>query len=112
MIPGDWELHHDMVLEGDEGRIVALASDATDELNLEDMTIEVDLETGEVKEILDFKDIFSDYYENDASELTATDEFYLAGRTEGLDPSEHHPVSAKGRQRDCELPGGPPRSSR
>ena len=82
---GDWELHHDMVLEGDEGRIVALASDATDELNLEDMTIEVDLETGEVKEILDFKDIFSDYYENDASELTATDEFFwLAGQKDWI----------------------------
>ena len=80
-----FELHHDMVLQGDEGKIVALASDESDEVNLEDMAIEVDLETGEVKELLDFKEIFSDYYENDASELTATDEFFwLAGQKDWI----------------------------
>ena len=80
-----YELHHDMVLEGEEGKIIALASDTSDEVNLEDMTVEVDLETGEVKEILDFKEIFSDYYQNDASELTATDEFFwLAGKKDWI----------------------------
>ncbi|HJA92773.1 MAG TPA: aryl-sulfate sulfotransferase, partial [Candidatus Eisenbergiella merdipullorum] len=38
-----YELHHDMVLEGGEGKILALASDTSDEINLEDMMIEVDL---------------------------------------------------------------------
>ena len=80
-----FELHHDMVLQGDEGKIIALASDTSDELNLEDLAIEVNLETGEVTQILDFKDIFSDYYENDASELTATDEFFwLAGQKDWI----------------------------
>ena len=80
-----FELHHDMVLQGEEGKIVALASDTSDEVNLEDMAIEVNLETGEVTQLLDFKEIFSDYYENDASELTATDEFFwLAGKKDWI----------------------------
>ena len=81
---GKYELHHDMVLTGD-GSIVALASDTEDELNLEDMLIGIDLETKEVTELIDFKDIFSDYYENDASSLTATDEFFwLAGKKDWI----------------------------
>ena len=80
-----FELHHDMVLQGEKGKIVALASDTSDEVNLEDMAIEVNLETGEVTQLLDFKEIFSDYYENDASELTATDEFFwLAGKKDWI----------------------------
>lgn len=71
-----YELHHDMVLEGDDGRILALAEDRDDEVNVEDLVIEIDLQTKEVTEVLDFKEILSDYYENDASALTATDEFF------------------------------------
>lgn len=71
-----YELHHDMVLEGEEGKIIALAEDREDDVNVEDLVIEVDLVSKEVTEVIDFKDIFQDYYDNDASALTATDEFF------------------------------------
>ncbi len=80
-----YELHHDMVLEGEEGKIIALASDRADEVNVEDLAIEVDLESGDVTEIIDFKDVLQEYYDTEVSELKATDEFFwLAGKKDWI----------------------------
>lgn len=81
---GDYELHHDIAL-GEEGELLALASDTNDEVNLEDLLIRIDLESGEVTECIDFKDIFSDYYTEETAPLTVTDEFFwLAGQDDWI----------------------------
>lgn len=82
---GDYELHHDMVLMGEEDKLVALASDKNDEVNPEDLLIEVDLESKEVTERIDFKELMSEYYNTEVSALTATDEFFwLAGEKDWI----------------------------
>ncbi len=82
---GQYEMHHDYVLLEDQGVILALASDTEDEYNLEDLLVEININTGEVELLLDFKDAFATYYEEDANELTLTDEFFwLAGQKDWI----------------------------
>lgn len=82
---GKYELHHDMVMSGTSESVLALASDTEDELNLEDLLIEISLTDKTVTQLIDFKDIFPDYYENEASPLTVTDEFFwLAGKKDWI----------------------------
>ena len=57
---GDYELHHD-INYGRDGTVVALAEKAGD-TNVEDLVLEIDLATGEVTELLDFKDLMAGYY--------------------------------------------------
>lgn len=81
---GDYELHHDIAL-GKDGELLALASDTKDEVNVEDLLIQIDLESGEVKECIDFKDLLADYYTEETSPLTVTDEFFwLAGQNDWI----------------------------
>ena len=70
---GDYELHHDIDY-GREGTVVALAEKAGD-ANVEDLVLEIDLATGEVTELLDFKDLMADYYAQ-TRPIRATDTFF------------------------------------
>lgn len=58
---GKYELHHDYVFD-DDGNLLILASDSTKE-SVEDMIIKVDVQTGEVTEVLDLADLFGSYKE-------------------------------------------------
>ena len=70
---GDYELHHDIDY-GREGTVVALAEKAGD-ANVEDLVLEIDLATGEVTELLDFKDLMAGYYAQ-TRPIRATDPFF------------------------------------
>lgn len=59
---GDYEFHHDMVYEESQNSFVILASD-TREDTVEDIIIQLNLETGEVTELLDLKDLLPEAYE-------------------------------------------------
>lgn len=70
---GDYELHHD-INYGRDGTVVALAEKAGD-TNVEDLVLEIDLATGEVTELLDFKDLMAGYYAQ-TRPIRATDPFF------------------------------------
>ena len=70
---GDYELHHDIDY-GPDGKVVALAEKAGD-ANVEDIVLEVDLATGEVTELLDFKKLMAGYYEQ-TRPIGPTDPFF------------------------------------
>jgi len=55
---GDYNLHHDYVFD-DDGNILILGSDTTSE-TVEDLVLCIDRETGEVEELADLGDFFSD----------------------------------------------------
>ncbi len=57
---GDYELHHD-INYGRDGTVVALA-EAAGATDVEDIVLEIDLATGEVTELLDYKDLMADYH--------------------------------------------------
>lgn len=59
---GEYEFHHDMVYEESQNSLVILASDTREE-TVEDIIISLNLESGEVKELLDLKDLLPDAYE-------------------------------------------------
>src|SRR5699024_3763152 len=59
---GEYEFHHDMVYEESQNSLVILASDTREE-TVEDIIISLNLESGEVKELLDLKDLLHDAYE-------------------------------------------------
>ena len=62
----------------------------TGAVDVEDLVVEVDLASGEVDLLLDFKDLMADYH-SQTRPIGATDPLLLAGRGAGLDPPEHHP---------------------
>ena len=64
---GQYELHHDYVFDND-GNILILASD-TESDTVEDRIVLLDVETGEVSEVLDLKDLFGSY-----KDMTSHDE--------------------------------------
>lgn len=78
-----YEMHHDMVFSGEDSVVVLTSlADSTD---VEDLLVEVDLKTGEVTEVIDFKDLFSEYYENYAHVISLTDEFaWNAGKMDWI----------------------------
>lgn len=66
-------MHHDLG-SGDTGEILVLAEeDGAQEV--EDLVLSVDVETGEVTELLDFKEILSEYFDL-TRPVTATDDFF------------------------------------
>ena len=56
---GDYKLHHDYVYD-DDGNMLILATDTNQETK-QDIVILLDLESGEVSEIIDFGDYFTEY---------------------------------------------------
>ncbi len=69
-----YELHHD-INYGLDGTIVALAEHSDSEL-VEDLVLEIDLETGEVTELIDFSDLMSDFREEFTRSVEMTDPFF------------------------------------
>ena len=56
---GDYKLHHDYIF-GTEGNVLLLGTE-NDAATEEDRVLSLDLETGEVTEIIDLRDLFGDY---------------------------------------------------
>ncbi len=71
---GEYELHHD-INDSRDGTLVALVDkDGND--SIEDVVIEVDLDTGAVTELLDFSQLMSDYKENETHPVPITGDFF------------------------------------
>ncbi len=80
-----YEMHHDMALKGDEPKVLILTSDVGEVDNVEDLLVELDLETGDVQQLLDFKDLFRSYYEKETSPITPQDPFvWMVGKNDWL----------------------------
>lgn len=78
-----YEMHHDMVFSGGDSLVVLASEDGS--TDVEDLMLEVDLTTGEVTELIDFKDIFPEYYEDYAHVIGLDDEFkWLAGKKDWI----------------------------
>ena len=60
---GNYEMHHDYILDEDNNTLLVLASKKDSE-TIEDMIISVNLEDGTVKELVDMKDLLPELYEN------------------------------------------------
>lgn len=56
-----YELHHDYVFD-DDGNILILASDETQD-SVEDIVVRLDVDSGEIEEVLDLEDLFGSYKE-------------------------------------------------
>lgn len=69
-----YELHHD-INAGPSGAVVALVNKNGSE-TVEDVVIEVDLETGEVTELLDFSVLMADYCQTETHPVSITDDFF------------------------------------
>ena len=69
-----YQLHHD-IQPAKEGKILALA-EHEDTANVEDLVLEIDLKSGEVTELLDFKKIMNEYYEQETRPVSAADDFF------------------------------------
>lgn len=73
-----YELHHDIVF-GPEGTVAALVSHASSD-RVEDVVVEVDLESGAVTELADFTDLMPGYFDVISRPTAVTDDFFwLAG---------------------------------
>lgn len=74
---GNYDLHHDIGF-GQNGELLALAEDPEGE-TVEDLVLSIDLETGEVTELLDFTQVLPDYFA-DTRPIAPTDPmFWQAG---------------------------------
>ena len=74
---GKYELHHDIGF-GRDGELLALAEDPEGE-TVEDLVLSIDLESGEVTELLDFTQVLPDYFAM-TRPINATDPmFWQAG---------------------------------
>lgn len=69
-----YELHHDVNF-GEDNTVLALA-EHTDTETVEDVVLEIDLDTGNVTELVDFSDLMDDFYEDYTRPVTATDPFF------------------------------------
>ena len=73
-----YNLHHD-IQPGPDGTVLALA-EHEDTADVEDLVLEIDIESGTVTELLDFTDVMAAYYETETRPVAATDDFFwLAG---------------------------------
>lgn len=72
---GDFVMHHDMIL-GQNGMVIILAERQNSDF-LEDLVIELDTKTGKVTQLMDFKELLSDYLANQARPVAATDSEFL-----------------------------------
>lgn len=70
---GEYALHHDIGF-GRDGEILALAELEGSE-NVEDLLLSIDMESGEVTQLIDFKEAMSGYYEM-TRPISATDDFF------------------------------------
>lgn len=70
---GGYELHHDIGF-GADGEVLALA-EVTDGETVEDRVLSIDLESGEVSEILDFTQVMKGYFDM-TRPVTPTDDFF------------------------------------
>ena len=77
---GSYVLHHD-INEGEDGKlIIAAEHDESDESLIEDLVLELDLETGEFYELIDFSEFMSDFREEFTRVIGLTDDMaYMAG---------------------------------
>ena len=71
---GGYELHHD-INYGPDNTVVAL-TEAPGRTTVEDLVIEVDLETGAVTELVDFSELMADYKDAYTHVIGATDTFF------------------------------------
>ena len=71
---GGYELNHD-INYGPDNTVVALA-EAPGRTTVEDLVIEVDLETGAVTELVDFSELMADYKDAYTHVIGATDTFF------------------------------------
>ncbi len=69
-----YTLHHD-IQPGTEGKVLALAEHNGSDV-VEDLVLEIDLETGEVTELLDFTALMSSYYESETRPVSVDDDFF------------------------------------
>ena len=69
-----YELHHDIAL-GQEGTVVALV-DKDESDTIEDVVVEVDLETGAVTELVDFSVLMADFHEEETHPVPITGDFF------------------------------------
>ena len=77
---GGHALHHDFTY-GAEGKLIALATKSNNiDDRVMDRVIEIDLVTGNVKEVLDLKNIFQRYYRN-TEKISDTDTFFWQAGT-------------------------------
>ena len=60
---GDYDLHHDYVFD-DDGNLLILATDTSQNETVEDMVIKLDTETGDVELVVDMGDLLSSYKES------------------------------------------------
>ena len=56
---GDYKLHHDYVFD-ENGNMLILATDTTQD-SVEDIVLKLDVNSGEVTEVLDLEDLFGEY---------------------------------------------------
>ena len=68
-------LHHD-INDAEDGKLLVLAEhEESEEELVEDLVLELDLETGEFYELVDFSDLMADYRENFTRSITMFDPF-------------------------------------
>ena len=71
---GAYDMHHDLQMSGDTTLVVLAEHD--DAVTVEDVVLELDLETGEVVELLDFTDFMADYVDKYTHVIGPTDTFF------------------------------------
>lgn len=71
---GGYDLHHD-INYGSDGTVLALAEVSGRE-TVEDVVLEVDLETGEVTQLVDFSELMGDYRESETHTILPTSTFF------------------------------------
>ena len=69
-----YELHHDIVLGPEDGTVIALVDKEGSE-TIEDVVVEIDLETGAVTELIDFSRLMEPYFSMTHA-VAITDEFF------------------------------------
>ena len=69
-----YELHHD-IIGGPAGKVIALV-DKLDSETIEDVVVEVDLETGAVTELVDFSVLMEAYFRNETHPVPLTGDFF------------------------------------